>query len=72
MYLTTVKPKNSTEISALNWTKPIQQKLEITRHYSANLQTNKINANILSTFIYDKRISSVYNLLSTIIQFFLQ
>ena len=69
MYLTTVKPKNSTEISALNWK---SKKLEITRHYSANLQTNKINANILSSFIYDKRISSVYNLLSTIIQFFLQ
>ena len=61
MQLTTMKQKNSTEVPSLKL-KLYGKKLEITRHYSANLQRNKIDVTILFTFIYDKRISTVYNL----------
>ena len=70
MHLTSIKQENSTEISSLKLNL-YSKKLELTRHCSATLKTNKINVTILSTFVYDKRISAVYNLFSTIIQFFL-
>ena len=69
MHLTTIKPKNSTEISSPNLKLYSKKKLEISRQYGTTLQTNKIKVKILSTFIYEKRISTVYNLFSTIIQF---
>ena len=69
MHLTTIKPKNSTEISSPNLKLYSKKKLEISRQYGTTLQTNKIKVKILSTFINEKRISTVYNLFSTIIQF---
>ena len=69
MHQTTIKPKNSTEISSPNLKLYSKKKLEISRQYGTTLQTNKIKVKILSTFIYEKRISTVYNLFSTIIQF---
>ena len=69
MHLTTIKPKNSTEISSPNLKLYSKKKLEISRQYGTTLQTNKIKVKIISTFIYEKRISTVYNLFSTIIQF---
>ena len=69
MHLTTIKPKNSTEISSPNLKLYSKKKSEISRQYGTTLQTNKIKVKILSTFIYEKRISTVYNLFSTIIQF---
>ena len=69
MHLTTIKPKNSTEISSPNLKLYSKKKLEISRQYGTTLQTNKIKVKIIWTFIYEKRISTVYNLFSTIIQF---
>ena len=59
---------NHDQTEKLNYTYTAK-KLEISRQYGTTLQTNKIKVKILSTFIYEKRISAVYNLFSTIIQF---